>query len=152
MEPNLGWRGLTGLGDEMFRQKTLHQSRRMGRCVFMIKLSDYICAQLWPFSSYCIPQLAKDFDVVILSYCLAWWSHSQNKCQDGHEVGLTLPRQLQMWKLRQLPLGRPGFCFRIMAIHPRLISSYDLFEEIWVFVSGLKQVLYNFSKKFLLLF
>jgi hypothetical protein len=29
------------------------------------------CPQLWPFSSYSIPQPVKEFDVVFLSYCMA---------------------------------------------------------------------------------
>jgi hypothetical protein len=44
----------------------------MGRRIVVMKLPITTCPQLWPFSSYCIPQPAKDFDVVPLSYCLAW--------------------------------------------------------------------------------
>jgi hypothetical protein len=40
----------------------------------MMKLPVTTCPKLHPFSYYCIPQLVKDFDVVILSYCLAWRS------------------------------------------------------------------------------
>jgi hypothetical protein len=36
-EPNLGFRGLTDLGDVMLCQKNLHESWRMGRCIVVIK-------------------------------------------------------------------------------------------------------------------
>ena len=46
----------------------------MGRRVVVMKLPVTTCPILLPFSSYCIPQAAKNFDVVVLSYCLAWRS------------------------------------------------------------------------------
>ena len=46
----------------------------MGRRIVVTKIPVTTCPELLPFSSYCIPQLAKNFDVVILSYCLAWRS------------------------------------------------------------------------------
>ncbi|KAG7154125.1 hypothetical protein Hamer_G029663 [Homarus americanus] len=44
--------------------------RRMGRRVVMMKLPVITCPQLWSFSSYRIPQPAKNFDVLLLRYCL----------------------------------------------------------------------------------
>ena len=46
----------------------------MGRCIVMMKMPVTTCPELLPFSSYCIPQPTKDFDVVVLSYCVAWRS------------------------------------------------------------------------------
>jgi hypothetical protein len=43
-------------------------------CIVVMKMPVTTCPELLPFSSYCIPQPAKDFDVVVLSYCLAWRS------------------------------------------------------------------------------
>jgi len=100
--------------------------------------------QLWPFSSYCIRHLAKDCNVVLLSYCLAWRSVLlvdntfmilKNR-QHGLDIALTLLCLLWTWQLRWLPLGRLGFCFRVIAMDPWPISDYDLFGEIWVFVRG----------------
>jgi hypothetical protein len=46
----------------------------MGKHIVVMKLPVTTRPQIWPFSSYCIPQPAKDFDVVLLSYYLAWRS------------------------------------------------------------------------------
>ena len=43
----------------------------MGRRVVMMKMPVTTCPEVLPFSSFCIPQPAKDLDVVVLSYCLA---------------------------------------------------------------------------------
>jgi hypothetical protein len=59
-EPNL----VTDLGDAMFCQKSLHKSWRLVRRIVVMKLLFTTCVQLQPFSSYCIPRLAKDFEVV----------------------------------------------------------------------------------------
>ena len=40
-------------------------------CIVVTKPPVTTCPQLWPFSSDCVPQLVKDFDVVLLNYCLA---------------------------------------------------------------------------------
>ena len=85
----------------------------------------------------------------------SWWGNTfkiKNKnCQHGLDNAMTLRCLLQTLRLRRLPLGRPGFCFRVTAIHPWLICGYDLCQEIWVTVSSFKQILCNFSMKFLLL-
>ena len=46
----------------------------MGRRVVVMKMPVTSYPELLPFSSYCIPQSAKNFDVVVHSYCLAWRS------------------------------------------------------------------------------
>ena len=149
-------RGLTDLGDAMLCPKSLHKSCKMGRCIVVMKLPVTTWSQLWLFSSYCSPQPAKDLNVVLLSYCLAWRSvlvvdnnfmvkKKKKNFQHALDVDLTLLRLLWTWTLRRLPLGRKGFCFRVIATDPRLISGYNLFGEMWVFVSGFKQVLGNFS-------
>jgi len=46
----------------------------MGRLVVVMKMPFTTCPELLPFSSYCIPQPAKNFNVVFFSYCLAWRS------------------------------------------------------------------------------
>ena len=46
----------------------------MGRRIVVMKMPVTICPELLPVSSYCIPQLVKDFNVVVLGYCLAWRS------------------------------------------------------------------------------
>jgi hypothetical protein len=40
-------------------------TRRMGRRIVMMNLPVTTCPQLRPFSSYCIPQPANDFDIVL---------------------------------------------------------------------------------------
>ena len=65
----------------------------------------------------------------------SWWttpSWLKNR-QHGLDIAPTLPRLLLIWRL---PLGRLGFCFRVIAIGPWLTSSYDIFGEIWVLVRG----------------
>jgi hypothetical protein len=52
----------------MFYEMSLHGSCGIGRCIVVMKLPVTTCPQLRPFSSYCIPQLAKDFDVVLLAW------------------------------------------------------------------------------------
>ena len=96
----------------------------MGRRVVVMKMPVTTCPELLPFSSYCMPQLAKDFDVVVLSYCLAWRSVLMvnntfviKKSQHDLDIAPTLPR-LRMWRLRRLPLGRLGLCFRVIAVDP----------------------------------
>ena len=127
----------------MFFQKSLHKSWRMWRRIVVTKLPVSTCPQLQPFSSYRVPQPMKDFDVELLSYCLAWSvlmvdNLIKKKTQNGLYVAPTWLRLLRTWRLRWFPLGRLGFCFRVIAIYPWLISSYDLFGEMWVFVSGFK--------------
>jgi hypothetical protein len=46
----------------------------MGKCIVVMKLPVTTCPQLQPFSSSCILQPVKDFDVILLSYYLAWRS------------------------------------------------------------------------------
>ena len=146
-EPNLGCRGADRPGRYKFCQKSLQDSwcGRWGTgqayCHDEAAITTY--PQLWPFTSYCIPQPAKDFDVVLLTYCLAWRSvlvvdifMIKKYHEHGLDVSLTLPCLLQMWRSGRLPFGRVGFCFRVIVIGPWLISSYNLSGEIWVFVSS----------------
>ena len=44
----------------------------MGRRIVLVKMSVATCPDLRPFSSYCTPQPAKNFDVALLSYCMTW--------------------------------------------------------------------------------
>jgi len=98
----------------------------MGRRIVMMKMLVTTCPELLLFSSYRIPQLAKDFDVVVLSYCLAWRSvlmvnnTFMIEKNSQHDLGIapTLPRLLWTWRLKRLPLGSLGFCFRVIAIDP----------------------------------
>ena len=46
----------------------------MHRRIVVMMMPVTTCPELLLFSSYCIPQPAKDFDVIVLSYCLAWRS------------------------------------------------------------------------------
>jgi len=96
----------------------------MGRRIVVMKMPVTICPELLPVSSYCIPQLVKDFNVVVLGYCLAWRSvlmvnntfMIEKSSQHDLDVAQTLPRPLRTWRLMRLPLGRLGFCFRVIAI------------------------------------
>jgi len=80
----------------------------MGRRIGVMKMPVTTCPELLPFSSYCIPQPVKDFDVVVLSYCLAWRSvlmvnntfMIEKNIQHDLDVAPTLPRLLRMWRLR----------------------------------------------------
>jgi len=98
----------------------------MGRRIVVMKMPVTTCPEMLSFSSSCIPQPAKDFDVVVLSYCLAWRSilmvnntfMIEKNSQHDLDVALTLLRLLRTWRLRRFPLGRLGFCFRVIAIEP----------------------------------
>ena len=48
-----------------FAKKNLHETWRMVRRIVVMKLPVTTCPQLRPFSSYCITQAVKDFDVVL---------------------------------------------------------------------------------------
>lgn len=48
-------------------------------------------------------------------------------------------------------LGRPGFCFGVIPINIRLISSHDLSEKFWVIVSRIQQILCNFKTELFIL-
>lgn len=139
-----------------FAKKTLHKSWRMGRCIVM---HDEAATHHLPtpFFPYSILQLAKNFDIVLLIYCQAsrsalMMNNTMKKKNDQHalDIALILPCLLLTWRLRRFPLGRLGFCFRIIAIDPWFNSGSNLFEEIWVIVSSFKQVLCKFSMKFFL--
>jgi hypothetical protein len=76
-EPNVGYRGLTDLGDVLFcpsppKKTSLHDGCRMSRPIVMMKMPVTTCKQPRSFSSFCISQPANDFDVVLLSYCMDW--------------------------------------------------------------------------------
>src|SRR5215471_10425401 len=98
----------------------------MGWRVVVVKMPVTTCPVLLPFSSYCIPKPAKDFDVVVLSYCLTCRSvlmvnntfMIEKNSQHDLDVAPNLPRLLRTWRLRRLPLRRLGFCFRVIAIDP----------------------------------
>ena len=141
---------------QCFFQRSLHNNWRMGRHIVMTKPPVTPCPRLQPFSSYCVPQLAKHFDVVFLSYWLAWRSiltmdktfMTKKKCTwPWCYLDLVVPSSDMATQTTSI--GRTGLLFRDIDIW--LISRYDLYGEIWVFVSGFKQVLCNLSTKFLLL-
>ena len=68
--PNLGFRGLSHLGDLIFHQK-LHRMWYMSGHVVM-KLPVTSCPLLQPFLSYCISQLSKNMEIVLLINYLTW--------------------------------------------------------------------------------
>jgi hypothetical protein len=73
-EPNLPAGG--GVADtpgrcDVLPKHTTHESWRKGRCIVVMKLPGTSCPQLRQFCPYCISQATKDFDLVLLSYCLA---------------------------------------------------------------------------------
>lgn len=56
----------------------------------------------------------------------------------------TLPYLLCTVRTRHLSLRNQNFCFRI-AIDQRFIYGYNLFDETWVILNNLKQVLSNLN-------
>ena len=92
----------------------------MGRRIVMTKPSVPACPKLQPFSSYCIPQPAKDLDVVLLSYCPAWRSILLV------DNTFTIKKIITM-AFTSLLLGRAFFGHA---------DSGDFHWEDWAFVSG----------------
>src|SRR5215468_7601564 len=92
----------------------------MGWRVVVVKMPVTTCPELLPFSSYCIHQPANDFDVVVLSYCLAWRSvlMVNNTFLIEKKVNMTLT----LLRLCRAFFG-PG-------------DSGDFRWEDWAFVSG----------------
>jgi len=92
----------------------------MGRLIVVMKMPVTTCPELLPFSSYCIPQSAKDFDVIDLSYCLAWRSvlMVNNTFMIKKKVNMTLT----LLQLCHAFFGRG--------------DSDDFHWEDWAFVSG----------------
>ena len=142
----------------MFCQKSLHGSCRIGRCIVVMKLPVTTCPQLWPFSSYCISQPAKDFIIVLLSYCLAWRSVLMFDSTYMIKKKSTWPRRCSALAAPSLDVetqatstGKTGLLFQGHSHRPMTHLQLWPFGEIWVFVSGFKQVLVNFRMKFLLL-
>ena len=83
-EPNLGWQTWVMW---CFSKKDCTRAKEWasGRIV-VTKPPVTTCPQLWPFSSDCVPQLMRDFDVVLLNYCLAGRSilMVDNTCGSSH--------------------------------------------------------------------
>lgn len=142
----------------VFCQKSSHDTWRMGRWIIMMKDPISTSPQLRPYSSHCIPQTSKNFDIIILRYCLAMRNEfvvdntlkkrkRKKNCQ--HEFASTLSCLFRTWRRWWFPLARLCFCFWVTAVDPRFISCYYLFQEIWVICSNLKHVLRSFSTKFL---
>lgn len=141
-EIDLGCRRAEWTGWWNVLQKSLHHTWRMGRCTMKDPVSTN--PQLRPFYSHCIPQTAKNFDVILLRYCLALRSELvvdttmilKKHCQHDLDFALTLSCLLRTWRRRWLPLARLGFCFWVIAVDPRLISGYYFFRKSESFVAA----------------
>ena len=144
----VGWArvGLKDLGDAVFwGGGTLHKNWRMGMHIVVLKLPVTICPQLRPFSSYCIPQPAKNFDAILSNYCLA--SRSVLMVEDStfmiKKKPLTWPWLCSDFavtysdvEIQVTSTGKSGLLFQGLVTDPWLITSYDLLGEIWVSVRG----------------
>jgi hypothetical protein len=86
----------------------------------MMKLLVTTCPQLWPFSSYCNPQLARNFDVVLLIYSLTW--RSVLVVDNTFMIKKTVNRVLMLLEF---------FCACF-----ECGGSHDFHWEDWAFVSG----------------
>ena len=124
----------------------------------MIKLPITSCLYLWPFSSYCISQLTKNTEVLLLINCLA---------QRGVLVmGNVFPIKKQLtrsWSScdfampslgvenQATSIGMTGPSFPDYSHRPWIYLRYDLLEDIWFIGCNLNQVISNCSMMFLLL-
>jgi hypothetical protein len=97
----------------------------MGRRIVMVKVLVATCPQLGLFPLYCIPQPAKDFDVVLPIYCLAW--RSVFMVDNTFMIKKTVHMALTLLRLccaffRRGDSGdfhwEDGFCFRVIAVDP----------------------------------
>ena len=110
----------------------------MGRCIVMMTMPVITYPQ---FSSYCFSQPLTNFNVVLFCYCLTWRSIFVVNNTFIIKMLSTWPWHYSDFVASSSDVAKKatsteklGFCFRVMAINPQLISSYDLFEEMCITV------------------
>ena len=120
----------------LFFSKTHIQASMCDRCVIMLQNLLLIFSQFCVFLVNYFVKSAHNFKAVFLiNYTTLWQEFimhnaivvDKNSEQNSH-VWPNLKSFFRSWLLYPFPLGWLSFGFNVRGIHPRSVSSYDLFE------------------------
>ena len=123
----------------VFDHKLTHKHRCVSWCVIMVQNPWLVIPQFCAFLTNCLAQSAHNFKTVCLIDRTTLWQkfmmHHTIALEENSEQNLHIWPNLT-WFFRfcfwMLPLGWLGCGFHVIAIW--FITSYELFEKIWIVV------------------